>query len=67
MSDWIYKLSKAAAVTGVIEAAKMKIFEGLLSQEEAEVLDELIVMGIVKRTYEGGAGFMGCAKLEVVR
>lgn len=55
----------ADRIEDVISAARDRLFEGLVDDPEAVTL--AIEMGIVRRCYEGASGFMGLAKLELVR
>lgn len=43
------------------------LFVGQLSEEELEVFDKLVKVGLARRSYEGGAGFMGLATVRFVR
>ena len=40
------------------------IFVGMLSDEELELFEEAVKEGIAVRSYEGGAGFFGLAKVR---
>jgi hypothetical protein len=42
------------------------LFVGLLSQDELELLEDAITHGKAMRWYQGGAGFMGLAKVKLL-
>lgn len=41
------------------------LFVGLLSQDEIDAFDRLVKAGLAHRSYEGGGGFMGLAKVRL--
>jgi hypothetical protein len=43
------------------------MFVGLLSDDEIEVFNRAVKAGQARRVYEGGGGFMGLAKVRLVR
>ena len=40
------------------------LFVGQLSDEELQSFDAAVAAGLAERSYEGGAGFMGVAKVR---
>jgi hypothetical protein len=52
-----------ARVLDVLEHAKSRFFAGLVTDTEA--LDLALRSGFVRNVYEGPAGFLGLAKLEL--
>jgi hypothetical protein len=55
----------ADRVDDILRGARDRLFEGLVS--DAEAVQWCIDHGLIRRVYEGAAGFMGFAKLEIVR
>lgn len=41
------------------------LFVGMLDDAETRLFDEAVEAGIARRSYEGGGGFMGLAKVRV--
>jgi len=63
MKPWIYLKKKSEVVAELLNFCNTPFFEGMLREEELAVVDELIEAGLMKRVYEGAAGFMGLAKV----
>jgi hypothetical protein len=42
------------------------LFVGMLDADELAAFDRLCEAGLAQRTYEGAAGFMGLAKVELL-
>lgn len=49
----------------VLRLAAGGMFVGMLDEDEAAVLPELISEGLVRRSYEGAGGLMGLAKISL--
>lgn len=43
------------------------LFVGQLNERELKVFERAVEDGEARRSYEGGAGFMGLAKVRIVR
>jgi hypothetical protein len=43
------------------------LFVGQLREHELELFEEAVRRGLARRSYEGGAGFMGLARVRIVR
>lgn len=43
------------------------VFVGLLNDEESATFQRAVDAGIARRSYEGGGGFMGLAKVRLMR
>jgi len=43
------------------------LFVGLLDQDELRVFNDAVAKGWATRSYEGGGGMMGLAKVRLVR
>ncbi len=56
----------ADVIRNLVSLCSTPIYEGLLSDDELEVLPSLIRSGVLRRTYAGPGGFLGLAQIEVV-
>lgn len=60
-------MNKAQAIEDVLSLCREPFYEGLLSDAESDVLPMLLEQRVVRRVYEGASGFLGLAKIVVVR
>jgi len=52
-----------AEIEEALDAARLNLFAGQVSDERA--VNKAVELGLVERYYQGGAGFMGLARLRL--